>query len=50
LPEISAHTEDAVRELFRGWQVEHFQEVDEDGKAMSGPKRWHLYEVIAAKA
>jgi hypothetical protein len=50
LPEISSHTEDAVRELFRGWQVEHFHEVDEDGKAMSGPKHWHLYEVIAAKA
>jgi tellurite methyltransferase len=50
LPEISAHTEDAVRELFRGWQVEHFHEVNEDGQALSGPKHWHLYEVIAAKA
>jgi trans-aconitate methyltransferase len=50
LPEISAHTEYAVRELFRGWRLEHFHEVDEDGKSFSGPKHWHLYEVIAAKA
>jgi tellurite methyltransferase len=50
LPEISAHTEDAVRELFRGWRMEHFHEVDEDGQALSGPKHWHLYEVIAARA
>jgi trans-aconitate methyltransferase len=50
LPEISAHTESAVRELFRGWRLEHFHEVDEDGKSFGGPKHWHLYEVIATKA
>ena len=50
LPEISVHAEYAVRELFRGWQLEHFHEVDEDGKSFGGPKHWHLYEVIAAKA
>jgi tellurite methyltransferase len=50
LPDISVHPEYAVRELFRGWQLEHFDEVDQDGKSFGGPKHWHLYEVIAAKA
>ncbi|MEU0092869.1 class I SAM-dependent methyltransferase [Kribbella sp. NPDC006257] len=50
LPEISVHPEYAVRELFRGWQLEHFDEVEEDGKSFGGPKHWHLYEVIAARA
>jgi hypothetical protein len=49
LAEISAHREHEVRELLQGWEVEHFAEVEEDGKAMSGPKHWQLYEVVARR-
>jgi trans-aconitate methyltransferase len=49
LAEISAHREHEVRELLPGWEVEHFAEVEEDGKAMNGPKHWQLYEVVARR-
>ena len=49
LPEITAHREDEVRELLLGWHVESFEEVELDGHAMSGPKHWHRYDVVAAR-
>jgi len=41
------HTE--ARALFDGWNVESFEEVDEDGTAVSGPKHWHRWDVIAQR-
>ncbi len=35
--------------LFTRFDVELFHEVDEDGKAVSGPKHWHYFDVIARK-
>jgi trans-aconitate methyltransferase len=49
LPEITAHEEYAVRELLGDWVIESFDEVEHDGRAMSGPKHWHHYDVIAAR-
>ncbi|MDX6295015.1 MAG: hypothetical protein QOH50_4090 [Kribbellaceae bacterium] len=46
---VTAHTEDEVRGLLQDLEIEHFAEVEEDGKAMNGPKHWHLYEVIAQR-
>lgn len=48
---MTFHTAAAVQGLFQdSFTVEFFQEVEEDGKAFSGPKHWHLFEVIARKA
>lgn len=35
--------------LFAGFGLEHFREIEEDGQAVSGPKHWHLFEIIARK-
>ena len=35
--------------LFTGFALEHFREIEEDGQAVSGPKHWHLFEIIARK-
>lgn len=35
--------------LFAGFKLEHFREIEEDGQAVSGPKHWHLFEIIARK-
>jgi len=42
-------SEDQVRALFESFEIESFQELDEDGQAASGPKHWHLFTVIARK-
>lgn len=42
-------TEDAARGLFRGMEIVAFREEDEDGEAYSGPKHWHVFDVIARR-
>lgn len=48
-PEMTFHTEEQVRALFDGFEVESFHEQDEDGSSLSGPKHWHIFTVIARK-
>ena len=48
-PELTFHTEDQVRALFDGFEVEAFHEQDEDGSSLNGPKHWHIFTVIARK-
>ncbi len=48
-PDMTFHTEDQVRALLDGFEVESFHERDEDGNATSGPKHWHVFTVIARK-
>ena len=48
-PEMTFHTEDQVRALFDGFEVESFHEQDEDGSSLNGPKHWHIFTVIARK-
>ena len=48
-PEMTTHTEEQVRAMFEKFEVESFVETDEDGQAVSGPKHWHLFTVIAKK-
>lgn len=40
-------TTEATRDLFHGMTLVKFHEEDEDGTAYSGPKHWHLFDVIA---
>jgi hypothetical protein len=35
--------------LLRDWVIETLEEVEHDGRAMSGPKHWHHYDVVAAR-
>lgn len=49
LPWISWHTEDRARELLDGLDLERFEVEDEDGRAMGGPKHWHVFEFIARR-
>lgn len=48
--EISFHSRDAALALFDDFDLEHFDEVEEDGATATGvPKRWHLFHVVARK-
>jgi trans-aconitate methyltransferase len=48
-PTCTALTTDQVGQLFQGFDTEFFQELDYDGSSFSGPKHWHVFEVIARK-
>ncbi|MBO3740089.1 class I SAM-dependent methyltransferase [Actinoplanes flavus] len=46
-PDMTFLTEAEARGLFDGLVIEHWHERDEPGTAFSGPKHWHVFEVIA---
>jgi hypothetical protein len=46
---MTFHRLETVKTLLHGFVLEHFQEVDEAGQALSGPKHWHVFNVIARK-
>ena len=48
-PDMTFHTEEQVREMLEEFEIESFHEQDEDGNAVSGPKHWHVFTVIARK-
>jgi tellurite methyltransferase len=49
-PDMSFQTLEDAEELLRGLEVEHFEEVEEDGQtAVGDPKHWHLFQVVARK-
>jgi len=48
-PLLTFLTETAARELFDGLEVLSFVEVDEDGQASTGPKHWHVFDVVARR-
>jgi tellurite methyltransferase len=48
-PDMTFHTEGQVRAMLENFEVESFIEMDEDGNAVSGPKHWHVFTVIAKK-
>jgi len=47
--DMTFHTEEQVRVLLTGFEIESFHEMDEDGTATSGPKHWHVFTAIARK-
>jgi len=47
--DMTFHTEEQVRVLLTGFEIESFHEMDEDGTATSGPKHWHVFTVVARK-
>jgi tellurite methyltransferase len=46
---ISSFIRSGAERLFDGWDVERFDEEDEDGEACSGPKHWHVFHVVARR-
>jgi SAM-dependent methyltransferase len=48
-PDMTFHTREQLKGLFTGFDVHVFREQDEDGTAVSGPKHWHVFHVIATK-
>jgi SAM-dependent methyltransferase len=48
-PDMTFHTRQELDGLFAGFDVCVLREQDEDGQAVSGPKHWHVFHVIASK-
>lgn len=49
-PRMTFATEAEARALFDGLEVVHFHVQDEDGMAFSGPKHWHVFDVVARRS
>jgi hypothetical protein len=48
--EMTFHTRDEAESLLADFEVERFDEVEEDSKtALGEPKHWHVFNVIARK-
>jgi len=47
--DTSAFTIDEARALFEGFELERFEEEEEDGEACSGPKHWHVFHAVARR-
>lgn len=47
--QMTFHTEREAHALFTSFTLEFIQEIDEDGQAVSGPKHWHYFDIIARK-
>ena len=44
------HTKDEVKHLFTGFELEWFEEKNEDGTVAGGAeKHWHFYSFVAKK-
>lgn len=48
-PDMTFLHHDEVCALLTEWEVEVFDEVDHDGAAVSGPKHWHLWHIVARR-
>jgi tellurite methyltransferase len=48
--DMTFHTRDEAEALFCDFELERFDEVEEDGKtALGQPKHWHVFHVVARK-
>jgi tellurite methyltransferase len=47
--DTSAFTIDQARALFDGFELERFEEEEEDGEACSEPKHWHVFHAVARR-
>lgn len=44
------HTKDEVLQLFVGFEIEYFQEIEKVGKTIDGnEKKWHVFHVVSKK-
>ena len=48
--EMTFHTRAEAEKLFRGLELERFDEVERDGATVTGePKHWHVFHVVARR-
>jgi hypothetical protein len=48
--ELTFHTRTEAEALFNGFELERFDEVEEDGQtALGEAKHWHLFHVVARR-
>lgn len=48
-PDMTFHTREDVNALLGGFEIRRLDEQDEEGQAVSGPKHWHVFHVIATR-
>jgi tellurite methyltransferase len=48
-PDMTFQTREELDALLAGFDVQLLKEQDEDGEAVSGPKHWHAFHVIASR-
>ena len=46
---MTFNTRAEVEALLADFEIEELREQDEPGEAVSGPKHWHVFHVIARK-
>ena len=46
-PHMTFHRLDQVEDLLDGLEVLRLDETERDGAAVSDPKHWHVYEILA---
>ena len=48
--DMSFHTREDAERLVRGFELERFDEVENDGELVTGkPKHWHVFHLVARK-
>ncbi len=47
--DITALTRDEALALLEAFEVERFDEEENDGEACSGPKHWHVFHAVARR-
>ena len=48
-PDMTFHDQEEVRAFLDGLEILALHETERDGKAFSGPKHWHTYDILARK-
>jgi trans-aconitate methyltransferase len=48
-PDVTFHSEDAVRRLVDGLEVVRWVEEDGEGPSFTGPRHWHVFHVVARR-
>ena len=49
-PEKTFHTKEQILNLFTGFELDYFEEVEKVGKSIDGKeKNWHLFHIVAKK-
>ncbi len=49
-PALSCHRRVEVEDMLQAFELERFDEIEEDGKTAVGePKHWHLFHIVAKK-
>jgi hypothetical protein len=48
-PHMTFFTRGQAERLFDRFEIERFDEMNQDGEAFSGPKHWHVFSVIARR-